>query len=232
MGISDNIAAVKANIRESAAKAGRAPEDITLAAVTKFQTAERVNEAIAAGVRVIAENRAQELAEKYPLIDKPEGLRIHFIGHLQKNKIKYIIDKVDMVQSVDSVELAQALSAACEKHGRELDVLIQVNIGNEPQKSGFSVRETVSAAAEIASIPRLRVRGLMAILPISVEKAEAMKLFSEMCKLFLDIRGKISDNKYINILSMGMTDDYEWAVEGGSTLVRVGRAIFGERNQI
>ncbi|MBQ6553008.1 MAG: YggS family pyridoxal phosphate-dependent enzyme [Clostridia bacterium] len=232
MGISDNIAAVKANIRESAAKAGRAPEDITLAAVTKFQTAERVNEAIAAGVRVIAENRAQELAEKYPLIDKPEGLRIHFIGHLQKNKIKYIIDKVDMVQSVDSVELAQALSAACEKHGRELDVLIQVNIGNEPQKSGFSVRETLSAAAEIASIPRLRVRGLMAILPIGVEKAEAMKLFSEMCKLFLDIRGKISDNKYISILSMGMTDDYEWAVEGGSTLVRVGRAIFGERNQI
>ena len=111
-------------------------------------------------------------------------------------------------------------------------MLIQVNIGNEPQKSGFSVRETLSAAAEIASIPRLRVRGLMAILPIGVEKAEAMKLFSEMCKLFLDIRGKISDNKYISILSMGMTDDYEWAVEGGSTLVRVGRAIFGERNQI
>ena len=230
MNISENIAAVRANIAASALRAGRKPEEITLAAVTKFQSAERVNEAIAAGVRVIAENRAQELAEKYPLIDKPDGLRIHFIGHLQKNKIKYIIDKVDMVQSVDSYELAQALSAACEKHGRELDVLVQVNIGNEPQKSGFAVGEAVGAALEIASVPHLRLRGLMAILPQGVEKAEAAKLFSEMCKLFLDIRAKIEDNKYIDIVSMGMTDDYMWAVENGSTLVRVGRAIFGERN--
>ena len=229
MRIADNIAAVRASISEAALRAGRTPEDVTLAAVTKFQSADRVNEALAAGVRVIAENRAQELAEKYPLLDRPEGLQIHFIGHLQKNKIKYIIDKVDMVQSVDTVALAQALSDACEKQGRELDVLVQVNIGDEPQKSGFAVAETVSAAVEIASIPRLRLRGLMAILPLGVEKAEAMKLFSEICKLFLDIRGKIRDNKYISILSMGMTDDYEWAVEGGSTLVRVGRAIFGER---
>ncbi len=232
MEIRENIAKVRAEVEAAALRAGRRPEDITVAAVTKFQSAERVNEAIAAGVRVIAENRAQELAEKYPLIDKPEGLRIHFIGHLQKNKIKYIIDKVDMVQSVDTVELARALSAACEKQGRELDVLVQVNIGNEPQKSGFDVADAVSAAVEIASIPRLRLRGLMAILPFGVEKTEAMKLFSEMCKLFLDIRGKISDNKYISILSMGMTDDYEWAVEGGSTLVRIGRAIFGERKII
>ncbi len=232
MGISDNISTITSNISAAAVRAGRSPEEVTLAAVTKFQSAERVNEAIAAGVRVIAENRAQELAEKYPLINKPEGLEIHFIGHLQKNKIKYIIDKVDMVQSVDTVELAQALSAACEKRGRDLDVLVQVNIGNEPQKSGFAVSEAVSAALEIASMPRLKLRGLMAILPLGVEKTEALKLFSEMCKLFLDIRGKISDNKYISILSMGMTDDYEWAVEGGSTLVRVGRAIFGERNQI
>ena len=229
MGIKENIAAVKTALEAAALRSGRTPEDVTLAAVTKFQSAERVNEAIAAGVRVIAENRAQELAEKYPLLDKPDGLQVHFIGHLQKNKIKYIIDKVDMVQSVDTVELAQALSAACEKRGRELDVLVQVNIGREPQKSGFAPEEVVSAAVEIASVPRLRLRGAMAILPQGVEKPEAMKLFSEMCKLFLDIRGKISDNKHINILSMGMTDDFEWAVEGGSTLVRIGRAIFGER---
>ena len=229
MGIKENIAAVRTALEAAALRAGRTPEDVTLAAVTKFQSAERVNEAIAAGVRVIAENRAQELAEKYPLLDKPDGLQVHFIGHLQKNKIKYIIDKVDMVQSVDTVELAQALSDACEKRGRELDVLVQVNIGREPQKSGFAPEEVVSAAVEIASVPRLRLRGAMAILPQGVEKPEAMKLFSEMCKLFLDIRGKISDNKHINILSMGMTDDYEWAVEGGSTLVRIGRAIFGER---
>lgn len=229
MGIKENIAAVKTALEAAALRAGRTPEDVTLAAVTKFQSAERVNEAIAAGVRVIAENRAQELAEKYPLLDKPDGLQVHFIGHLQKNKIKYIIDKVDMVQSVDTVELAQALSDACEKRGRELDVLVQVNIGREPQKSGFAPEEVASAAVEIASVPRLRLRGAMAILPQGVEKPEAMKLFSEMCKLFLDIRGKISDNKHINILSMGMTDDCEWAVEGGSTLVRIGRAIFGER---
>lgn len=230
MGIKENFAAVRSAVDEAALRSGRKPEDVTVAAVTKFQSADRVNEAIAAGARVIAENRAQELAEKYPLIDKPDGLRIHFIGHLQKNKIKYIIDKVDMVQSVDTVELAQALSSACEKHGRELDVLVQVNIGREPQKSGFDPSEAVSAALEIASITRLRLRGLMAILPLGVEKAEAAKLFSEMCKLFLDIRAKIEDNKYIDIVSMGMTDDYMWAVENGSTLVRVGRAIFGERN--
>lgn len=231
MGIKENIAATEAAVEAAALRAGRTPEDVTLAAVTKFQSAGRVNEAIAAGVRVIAENRAQELAEKYPLLDKPDGLQIHFIGHLQKNKIKYIIDKVDMVQSVDTPELAQALNDACEKRGRDLDVLVQVNIGREPQKSGFAPEEAVAAAVDIASVPRLRLRGLMAILPQGVEKPEAMKLFSEMCKLFLDIRGKISDNKYINILSMGMTDDYEWAVEGGSTLVRIGRAIFGERKQ-
>ena len=229
MTIEQNIAAVRAEIENAARAAGRSPDEITLAAVTKFQSAERVNEALAAGVRVIAENRAQELAEKYPLLDKPDGLRIHFIGHLQKNKIKYIIDKVDMVQSVDSLELAQALSAACEKQGRELDVLVQVNIGNEPQKSGFPVGEAVSAAETIAALPHIRLRGLMAILPCGVEKPEADKLFSQMCKLFLDICHKIEDNKYIDILSMGMTDDYGWAVENGSTLVRVGRAIFGER---
>ena len=229
MTIEQNIAAVRAEIENSARSAGRSPDEITLAAVTKFQSAERVNEALAAGVRVIAENRAQELAEKYPLLDKPEGLKIHFIGHLQKNKIKYIIDKVDMVQSVDSFELAQALSAACEKQGRELDVLVQVNIGNEPQKSGFLVDEAASAAEKIASVPHIRLRGLMAILPRGVEKREADKLFSQMCKLFLDICHKIEDNKHIDTLSMGMTDDYGWAVENGSTLVRVGRAIFGER---
>lgn len=229
MTIEQNIAAVRAEIENSARSAGRSPDEITLAAVTKFQSAERVNEALAAGVRVIAENRAQELAEKYPLLDNPEGLKIHFIGHLQKNKIKYIIDKVDMVQSVDSFELAQALSAACEKQGRELDILVQVNIGNEPQKSGFSVDEAASAAEKIASVPHIRLRGLMAILPRGVEKREADKLFSQMCKLFLDICHKIEDNKHIDTLSMGMTDDYGWAVENGSTLVRVGRAIFGER---
>ena len=137
-----------------------------------------------------------------------------------------------MVQSVDTEELAQALSAACEKHGRDLDVLVQVNIGREPQKSGFDPSEAVSAAVDIASIPHLRLRGVMAILPLGVEKAEAAKLFSKMCKLFLDIRAKIEDNKYIDIVSMGMTDDYMWAVENGSTLVRVGRAIFGERKII
>lgn len=229
MSITENIAAVRANIADAAVRSGRAPEEITLAAVTKFRSAERINEAIAAGVRVIAENRAQELAEKYPLIDKPEGLRIHFIGHLQKNKIKYIIDKVDMVQSVDSLELAEALSAACEKRGRELDALVQVNIGDEPQKSGFAVSEAVGAAVKIASVPHIRLRGVMAILPLGVEKERAAKLFSEMCKVFLDIRAKIEDNKHIDIVSMGMTDDYIWAVENGSTLVRVGRAIFGER---
>ncbi len=229
MCIENNLVSVRDKIKFAALKAGRTPEDITLAAVTKFQSADRVNEAIASGVRVIAENRAQELAEKYPLLNKPEDLRIHFIGHLQKNKIKYIIDKVDMVQSVDSTELASALNSAAEKCGKELDVLLQVNIGNEPQKFGFSVLDVVSAACEISGFSNLRLRGVMAILPITVDEDGAKKLFSEMCKVFLDIRDKIEDNSNINVLSMGMSNDYEWAIESGSTLVRVGRAIFGER---
>lgn len=229
MCIENNLVSVRDKIKFAALKAGRTPEDITLAAVTKFQSADRVNEAIASGVRVIAENRAQELAEKYPLLNKPEDLRIHFIGHLQKNKIKYIIDKVDMVQSVDSTELASALNSAAKKCGKELDVLLQVNIGNEPQKFGFSVLDVVSAACEISGFSNLRLRGVMAILPITVDEDGAKKLFSEMCKVFLDIRDKIEDNSNINVLSMGMSNDYEWAIESGSTLVRVGRAIFGER---
>lgn len=229
MDIEKNIESVRERIAAAAVRAGREPGEITLAAVTKFQTAEAINRAIAAGIRVIAENRAQELAEKYPALDRSDGLQVHFIGHLQKNKIKYIIDKVDMIQSVDTAELAAAIDGACERHRRSMDVLAQINIGSEPQKSGFSIGEAVSGALEIARLPNLRLRGLMAILPLGADRAEAGKLFSEMDKLFLDIRSKIEDNKDINILSMGMTDDFEWAVESGATVVRVGRAIFGDR---
>ncbi len=229
MEIKKNIDTVCDIISRTALKAGREPQEITLAAVTKFQSAQRINEAIACGVRVIAENRAQELAEKYELIDKPEGLEIHFIGHLQKNKIKYIIDKVDMVQSVDSIPLAEALDSSASKHSKILDILLQVNIGNEPQKSGFHMAEVADAALAIDKFANLRLRGLMAILPVDVNETVAEKLFSEMCKLFLDIRAKIEDNVNINVLSMGMSNDYTWAIENGSTLVRVGRAIFGER---
>jgi len=229
MEIQDNIDKVRQIISASALNAGRDANAVTLAAVTKFQSAERINEAIHCGVKVIAENRAQELAEKYPYIDKKNGVQIHFIGHLQKNKIKYIIDKVDMVQSVDSLELASALDTAASKIGKRLDILLQVNIGNEPQKSGLEISRVIDAAVKMSEYSSLRLCGLMAILPVDVDKEGAGKLFSEMCKLFLDIRAKIEDNDSINVLSMGMSNDYAWAIENGSTFVRVGRAIFGER---
>lgn len=229
MDIKTNIESVLANISDAAKRVGRNPEDIVLAAVTKFQSSESINAAIDSGVRVIAENRAQELAEKYPRIKKPEDLQIHFIGHLQTNKIKYIIDKVDMIQSVDSLYLADEINRQCIKHNRCVDILIQINIGKEEQKYGFDIEKAVESAIHISCLSNLKLCGVMGILPNGVSEDRAKELFSQLNKLFLDIKAKIYDNTYMNVISMGMTNDYQWAVESGSTLVRVGRGIFGER---
>ncbi len=203
--------------------------DTQLIAVTKTRTPEEINCAIACGVRHIGENRVQELLEKYDLIEK-EGVTIHLIGRLQTNKVKYIIDKVDLIHSVDSVKLAAEISKRAEKIGKVQNVLVEVNIGGEASKGGIDPAELVSFLDEISVYGGIRICGLMCIPPIALEKHQNREYFLKMRQLFVDIRDKKLDNVNMDILSMGMSNDYEDAIEAHSTYIRVGRGIFGARN--
>ena len=229
MTIAENIKIIMNNVAAISQKSGRGELPV-VAAVTKTRNAAEINEAINAGITVISENKAQELSAKYADIALSPEISVHFIGHLQTNKIKYIIDKVDMVESLDSFHLANALDEACRQKGRTLDVLIQINIGNEPQKHGFAVSELFEATEMIEKLDTLKLRGLMAILPLDADVSMQRKYFSKMYQLFLDMRAKKEDNNIINILSMGMSGDYETAIECGATLIRLGTAVFGARN--
>ncbi len=199
-----------------------------LIAVTKTRTAEEINEAIACGVRHIGENRVQELLEKFDKIQK-DGLTIHLIGRLQTNKVKYIIDKVDLIHSVDSVRLAEEISKRAIKVGKVQDVLIEVNLGQEESKGGILKEELESFLRNISALPGIRVCGLMCIPPIAVEKHANLEFFLNLKQLSVDIKEKKIDNISMDILSMGMTGDYEDAIEAGSSYIRVGRGIFGPR---
>ncbi len=220
------VAMVREKIRAAAVRAGRNPQEITLLGVTKTQSAGAVRALITAGVDTIGENRVQELLEKEPfLADLPHAT--HLIGHLQRNKAKYLPGHIDMLQSLSSVETAAALEAAFAGAGKPLDVLIEVNIGGEESKAGTDKAGLMALAAYVAQSKTLRLRGLMAIPPF-VGPEEVRPYFRQMYHLFVDIKGQNRDND-VDILSMGMSGDYEVAIEEGATMVRVGTELFGPR---
>ena len=229
MSIAENVAKVLSDIERAAIAAGRDPREITLCAATKMNDASRVREAIAAGIRCCGENRVQELTQK--LSDNAyEGADIHFIGHLQTNKVKQVVGKVSLIQSVDSVRLLDAIAKEATKQGIRQDILLEINIGGEESKSGLDRDEIYQMLEKVAVTPSVRVRGLMAIPPICQNPGDNNKFFEEMCNLSVDITGKKYDNVCMEILSMGMSDDYADAIAHGSTMIRVGTAIFGARN--
>ncbi|MBR6376745.1 MAG: YggS family pyridoxal phosphate-dependent enzyme [Oscillospiraceae bacterium] len=228
MSIEENVAAIRARMAAAARAAGRDPAEILLCAATKMNDAERVKEAVAAGVDCCGENRVQELAQKQPL-GAYDGAPVHFIGHLQTNKVNKVVGKVDLIQSVDRPELLEALNRAALRLGITQDMLLEINIGAEPQKGGFSPQEALALAGRMGDYPGLRLRGLMAIPPISEKKGDNCKYFAKMRNLYIDIARKKYDNVSMVCLSMGMSDDFEDAIAEGSTMIRVGTAIFGQR---
>ncbi|MEM1483545.1 YggS family pyridoxal phosphate-dependent enzyme [Oscillospiraceae bacterium PP1C4] len=227
--ISDVVQRVTDSIVKQCALCGRSPSDVRLMAVTKTVEAARVNEAIAAGVTLLGENKAQELCAKYDDYEK-DGAEIHFIGHLQSNKVRQIVDKVTMIQSLDSISLAAEIQRQCVKLDRKMDCLIEVNIGNELTKSGVAPEMLPQFLAQLGDFDRLSVRGIMAIPPVCQNDLEKEHYFSSLHKLFIDIEEKKIDNISMHFLSMGMSDDYLLAIKHGSNLVRLGSVLFGRRN--
>ena len=227
--LENNIQAVRARIEAAAREAGRAPGEITLCAATKVQTSDTIRAAIAAGVAVCGENRVQEFTA-HLADDAYAGAKVHFIGHLQRNKVKYIVGKVDLIESVDNRELLEMIDKRAKKVGVVQDILIEVNIGGEESKSGAAPEEAERLAALAGSLSHVRLRGLMAIPPVSTGEGSNRKFFAAMHQLFVDLQGKKYDNEStMDILSMGMSKDYPDAILEGATLVRVGTALFGPR---
>ena len=229
MTIAENVALVRENMTLAARKAGRDPGEILLLAATKMNDADRVREAIAAGVDACGENRVQEMLEKQAL-GAYEGAPLHFIGHLQKNKVKQVVGLAELIHGVDSRELLETISRVAESRGLVQDVLLEVNIGGELSKSGFAPEEIPEALAFAAELPALRVRGLMAIPPICASPDENRPFFLRMQKLFIDNGEKKYDNIRMDFLSMGMSGDYTEAIACGANLIRVGSGIFGPRH--
>ena len=227
--IRENIAAIRARMDAAAAAAGRPAGQVQLCAATKMNDAGRVRAAIRGGVDLCGENRVQELQQKAPL-GAYEGAPVHFIGHLQTNKVKYVVGAVDVIQSVDRVSLLEAIDKQARSKGLRQEILLEVNIGAEESKSGFTPDETLRIAAQMDKYPGVFLRGLMAIPPISVEKGDNLRYFQQMYQLVIDISQKKYDNVSMVCLSMGMSDDFEDAIACGSTMIRVGTAIFGPRN--
>ena len=227
--IEENVRAVRSKIAYAARQVGRAPEDITLVAATKMNDAERVRAALACGIDAAGENRVQELLEKYDA-HAYDGKPLHFIGTLQTNKVKYLIGKVELIQSVSSVRLGQVIAKEAAKCGVRQDILLEVNIGGEESKSGLAPDEVDDAVRVLAAEPTVCVRGLMAIPPVADTKGKNIGYFRAMHQLFIDIAAKKYDNTDISVLSMGMSGDYEDAIACGATMVRVGSAIFGARH--
>ena len=229
MSIAENVARIRNRINAAAIEAGRDPAEIKLCAATKMNDADAVRQAIAAGVDLCGENRVQELTEKLAQ-NAYEGAPVHFIGHLQTNKVKFVVGKVDVIQSVDSLRLLESIQKEAAKQGIRQDILLEINIGSEESKSGFEVGQVLPLVQDFSRFPNIRLRGLMAIPPICRESGGNNKFFQEMCQVAVDITAKKGDNVSVDILSMGMSDDFEDAVRCGSTMIRVGTAIFGARD--
>ncbi len=225
--IRDNIDQVGRNISRACEKAGRSPDQVTLIAVSKTKPVSLLMEAYHAGCREFGENKVQELLDKYELM--PKDIKWHMIGHLQRNKVKYIVDKVVLIHSVDSLKLAEEISREALKKQVEVSILIEVNIAGETTKYGVKPQETEALIREIAALPGISIQGLMTIAPYVDEAEENRQYFAQLKQLAVDINNKNIDNVNMSILSMGMTGDYMIAVEEGATCIRVGTGIFGER---
>lgn len=225
--IKDNLHTVEENIAAACRRGGRTRGDVKLIAVSKTKPVEMLQEAYDLGCRDFGENKVQELIDKYERM--PEDVRWHMIGHLQRNKVKYIVDKVYMIHSVDSVRLAEEISKEAVKKNVTVSVLVEVNVSGEESKFGTCVDETVSLVENISKLPNIIVKGLMTIAPY-VENSEENRLyFAKLKQIYVDIIHKNIDNVFMEELSMGMTGDYEVAIEEGATYIRVGTGIFGER---
>ena len=229
MSIAENVAAIRAKMDAAALSCGRDPREILLCAATKMNDADAVRQAIAAGVDLCGENRVQELVQKQKE-NAYAGAPVHFIGHLQTNKVKQVVGKVDLIQSVDSLRLLKAIDAEAAKQGIVQNILLEVNVGQEESKSGFDVSEVLPLLEQISDFRHIFVNGLMAIPPISQNYGDNRKFFQKILQLSVDISAKKYDNVLVKCLSMGMSDDYEDAIRCGSTMIRVGTAIFGKRN--
>lgn len=225
--ISENVNDILKRIELSAKKSGRSLADITVVGVTKTVGVLRINELVSLGISNLGENKVQELLNKY---DRVENVSWHMIGHLQTNKVKYIIDKTCLIHSVDSLKLAEEIQRRAEQKNLIKDVLIEINIANENTKYGVMPEAAEALAHEISKMKNVRLRGLMCIAPFVENSEQNRPYFIEMRNLFIDICGKIADNVYMDCLSMGMTNDFEIAIEEGSTMVRIGTGIFGARN--
>ena len=229
MQLQERIKLVQDKIAAAAVAAGRDPGEVTLCAATKVQSDETIRAAIAAGITVCGENRVQEMSA-HLATDTYAGAKLHFIGHLQTNKVKQVVGKVDLIQSVDRLDLLNCIEKQAAKLDIVQDILLEVNIGDEESKSGFTPEETMDIAAHMCEYPHCHLTGLMAIPPISVEPGGNSKYFAQMRQLLVDIKAKKYDNVNMVCLSMGMSDDFTDAIAEGSTMIRVGTAIFGARN--
>jgi len=226
--IKENYFEVNEKVRKACDRAGRNRDGVTLIAVSKTKPLEDLREAYEAGARDFGENKVQELVDKIPQM--PEDIRWHMIGHLQRNKVKYIVDKVYMIHGVDSLRLGEEISKEAVKHGVTVRILIEVNVSGEDTKYGVSPEETPQLAIGLSKLPGISLQGLMTIAPYVTDPEENRLIFAKLRQLAVDISEKNIDNVSMNVLSMGMTGDYEVAVEEGATFVRVGTGIFGERN--
>ncbi len=225
--IKENLHKVRENIRTAALETGRMPEEITLIAVSKTKPVSMIEEAYVGGCRDFGENKVQELCDKYDVL--PKDIRWHLIGHLQRNKVKYVVGKVYLIHSVDSLRLAEEIQKEAEKRQVDVDILIEVNMAGEESKFGVAPEETENLVLAVSKLPNIHIKGLMTIAPIVEDPADNAIHFGNLRQLSVDIKEKNIDNVSMNVLSMGMTGDYEQAVKDGATYVRVGTGIFGER---
>ena len=225
--IEGNLKEVHKRIEEACARRGRSPEEITLIAVSKTKPLEDLKEAYRCGERTFGENKVQEIIAKAP--DMPEDVRFHMIGHLQRNKVRQVIPLTALIHSVDSLRLAKQIQEDAAREGRTVDILLEVNVAREESKFGFFAEEVEDAVREICQFPNVRIRGLMTIAPFVEDPEENRAIFRKLNELSVDIARKNIDNVIMGVLSMGMTGDYEVAIEEGATMIRVGTGIFGAR---
>ena len=225
--IRENYEKILSRVREAAARSGREPGEIKVIAVSKTVTADRVKAAFDAGLTDFGENRVQELCDKTDILDI--GCNWHLIGHLQTNKVKYIADRVSMIHSLDSLELADEIRKRAQKAGRRMDVLIQVNVAGEESKFGIKPEETLEFVKAVGKMENIKVKGLMTIAPMAENPENIRWVFANLRKLLIDIRKENIDNIDMDYLSLGMSNDFEVAIEEGSNMVRIGTALFGKR---
>lgn len=225
--VRENLAQVRKHMEEACRRAGRQTDEVTLIAVSKTKPVGMLMEAYEAGARDFGENKVQEILEKRPEI--PADARFHMIGHLQRNKVRQVIDQVTLIHSVDSLRLAEQIEHEAAKKELHADILLEVNVAREESKFGFFLEEVEAALREISKYPHITVKGLMTIAPYVEDPEENRDIFKKLHQVFIDMKSKNIDNSNMSVLSMGMTGDYQVAIEEGSTMIRVGTGIFGAR---